>query len=188
MNDNLGRFRKLLNSELGRCSADEYHSAGKIPVIVVLDNVRSRHNIGSLFRSSDAFSVSEIFLCGISSTPPSAEIHKTALGAENTVKWSYFNETTDAVKSLKDSGYSIISVEQTENSTMLGDFRADKYNKIAIVFGNEVKGVSQEIVNMSDEIVEIPQSGTKHSLNVSVAAGVVLWELYKQKKANPFIG
>lgn len=170
-------FRKLLNSELSRITPQEYSEKKKIPVIVVLDNVRSQHNIGSAFRTSDAFCVSQIFLCGICASPPSAEIHKSALGAENVVPWTYFKETLEAVKSLKDEGYFIVSIEQTENSTSLFDLKLAENKKIALIFGNEVKGVDQEVVNMSDMAVEIPQFGTKHSLNVSVSIGIVLWEL-----------
>lgn len=175
-NLNNQHFRKLLNSELDRLSPEEYKSTKKIPVTIVLDNVRSQHNIGSAFRTSDAFSISEIFLCGICATPPSPEIHKSALGAENVVSWSYFKETKEALKSLKESGFFIISVEQTEYSTSLFDFVFPKNKKIAFVFGNEVKGVEQDIIDMSDMTIEIPQYGTKHSLNVSVSIGIVLWE------------
>ncbi len=182
MNSSL-KYRKLLNSELGRCSPEEYKTAEKLPVIIILDNIRSQHNIGSAFRTCDAFSVSEIFLCGICATPPTAEIRKAALGAEETVSWKYYKETNEAVKSLKDQGYKIISVEQAENSTMLDDFSPSNEQKIAFVFGNEVKGVQQEIVDMSDEVLEIPQSGTKHSLNVSVSIGIVIWEIAKRKTA-----
>lgn len=170
-------FRKLLNSELPRISAQEYSKTQKIPVTIVLDNVRSQHNIGSAFRTSDAFSVSQIILCGICATPPSAEIHKSALGAENVVPWTFFKETPDAVKSLKDEGYLIISIEQTENSTSLFDLKLPENKKIALIFGNEVKGVDQSVVDLSDMTVEIPQFGTKHSLNVSVSIGIVLWEI-----------
>ena len=168
--------RKLLNSELGRATVEEFKHKGKIPVAIVLDNVRSQHNIGSVFRSSDAFIAEKIILCGISATPPTPEIHKSALGAEFSVDWEYFKETADAVKKLKEDGYRIISIEQTENSVMLTDFKTEEGVKYALVFGNEVHGVQQEIVDLSDSCIEIPQFGIKHSLNVSVCIGVVLWE------------
>ncbi|MBR2947633.1 MAG: RNA methyltransferase [Bacteroidales bacterium] len=181
-------FRKLLNSELGRADIDQYKQLEKLPITVVLDNVRSRHNIGSAFRTSDAFRVNEIILCGISSTPPSAEIHKSALGAEFSVDWRYFENTQDALMELKSKGYKIISIEQTENSVSLDSFlsaekQLDSNSKYAIIFGNEVHGISQSAVDMSDMAIEIPQYGTKHSLNVSVTIGIVLytisWKLLK---------
>lgn len=175
----MSKFRKLLNSELGRISSNEYSSAEKMPVTIVLDNVRSQHNIGAAFRSADAFAAERIILCGICATPPSAEIHKSALGAENTIPWEYFKESTDAVNSLKEEGYEIISVEQTENSTLLNNIKPGIDKKYALVFGNEVKGVKQEVVDVSDLVLEIPQHGTKHSINVSVSIGVVLWEFSK---------
>lgn len=175
----MGKFRKLLNSELGRISSEEYSSAVKMPVTIVLDNVRSQHNIGAAFRSADAFAAERIILCGICATPPSAEIHKSALGAENTIPWEYFEESSNAVKKLKEEGYLIISVEQTENSTLLNEIKLDKSERYALVFGNEVKGVMQEVVDLSDTVLEIPQHGTKHSINVSVSIGVVLWEFSK---------
>lgn len=182
----MSKFRKLLNSELGRISANEYSSADKMPVIIVLDNVRSQHNIGAAFRSADAFAAEKIILCGICATPPSAEIHKSALGAENTIPWEYFEESTDAVKRLKAEGYEAISVEQTENSIMLNDIKLDRDRRYALIFGNEVKGVSQEVVDMSDTVLEIPQHGTKHSINVSVSIGVVLWEFSKHIGRNRY--
>ena len=175
----MSKFRKLLNSELGRISSNEYSSAEKMPVTIVLDNIRSQHNIGAAFRSADAFAAERIILCGICATPPSAEIHKSALGAENTIPWEYFEESTDAVNSLKEGGYEIISVEQTENSTLLNNIKPGIDKKYALVFGNEVKGVKQEVVDVSDLVLEIPQHGTKHSINVSVSIGVVLWEFSK---------
>lgn len=175
----MSKFRKLLNSELGRISSNEYSSAEKMPVTIVLDNIRSQHNIGAAFRSADAFAAERIILCGICATPPSAEIHKSALGAENTIPWEYFEESTDAVNSLKEEGYEIISVEQTENSTLLNNIKPGIDKKYALVFGNEVKGVKQEVVDVSDLVLEIPQHGTKHSINVSVSIGVVLWEFSK---------
>ena len=175
-------FRKLLNSELGRPNLNEYKSLDKAPVVVILDNVRSQHNIGSVFRTSDAFRIAKIYLCGISSTPPSPEIHKSALGAEFSVDWEYFDNCTDAVLFLKSEGYKIISVEQTEDSISLDKFKNGKISldadeKYAIIFGNEVHGVSQEVIDLSDATLEIPQYGTKHSLNISVAAGIVLYTL-----------
>ncbi|HIZ87257.1 MAG TPA: RNA methyltransferase [Candidatus Coprenecus pullistercoris] len=177
-------FRKLLNSELGRPDIEEYKSLPKSPVTVILDNVRSRHNIGSAFRTSDAFRVGHIVLCGISSTPPSPEIHKSALGAEFSVEWSYRDNTVDAVKELKDKGYTIIGVEQTENSVSTDDFLygkrcLDPSGRYAVIFGNEVHGISQEAVDLCDFTLEIPQWGTKHSLNVSVAIGIVLYVLHR---------
>lgn len=169
-------FRKLLNSELNRYTQEDYKKVEKHHIVVILDNVRSQHNIGSAFRTSDAFLVEKIILCGISATPPSAEIHKSALGAEFSVEWEYFSETVEAVARLKNNGYRIVSVEQTENSTSLENFTMEKGEKYAFIFGNEVKGVSQEAVNMSDISLEIPQFGTKHSLNVSVTVGIVLWQ------------
>ena len=171
--------RKLLNSELNRLSVEEYGRVEKVPLIVVLDNVRSMHNIGSAFRSCDAFRVEKLILCGISATPPSAEIHKTALGAEDSVDWEYFEKTEDAVMRLKESGYKAIAVEQTASSVMLDKFVPDLSEKYALIFGNEVKGVRQETVDLCDLSIEIPQYGTKHSLNISVSIGVVLWDLAK---------
>ncbi|MDR2383448.1 MAG: RNA methyltransferase [Prevotellaceae bacterium] len=167
--------RKLLNSELNRLSAGQFKDAAKSRITLVLDNVRSAHNIGSAFRTSDAFCIEKIFLCGISSTPPSAEIHKTALGAEDSMEWEYFERTEDAIATLLDKQYRIIAIEQTENSVFLNDFAPEETAKYALVFGNEVKGVQQNIVDMCCECIEIPQFGTKHSLNVSVSIGIVLW-------------
>lgn len=168
-------FRKLLNIELGRPDLEEFKKIKKNPITVVLDNIRSQHNIGSAFRTCDAFLIEKICLCGICATPPSPEIHKSALGAEDSVEWQYYEDTADAVRMLKEQGYTIISVEQTENSTSLENFIPDSSLRYAVIFGNEVKGVSQDIVDMSDICLEIPQHGTKHSLNVSVATGIVLW-------------
>ena len=170
-------FRKLYNAELGRISVEEFHDSAKIPVALVLDNVRSQHNIGSAFRTSDAFRLEKIWLCGICAVPPSAEIHKSALGAEFSVEWEYTPRTSDAISRLRADGYTIISVEQAENSTSLERFRLEAGKKYALVFGNEVKGVDQEVVDASDICLEIPQYGTKHSLNVSVSIGIVLWGL-----------
>lgn len=167
--------RKLLNSELGRLSVDQYREAEKSPLAIILDNVRSQHNIGSAFRTGDAFRVEKVCLCGISATPPSPEIHKSALGAEFSVPWEHFDTALEAVTALRAEGWTVVSVEQAENSTMLQDFRLEKGRKYAFVFGNEVRGVAQEVVDCSDGCLEIPQYGTKHSLNVSVSIGVVLW-------------
>ena len=175
-------MRKLKNNELERLSVDDFKQAKKIPMILVLDNIRSLHNVGSVFRTADGLLLQGIYLCGITATPPHREIHKTALGAPDSVAWEYFKETADAVLKLKEEGYTIVSVEQAENSTMLQDFMIDAEKKYALVFGNEVKGVKQEVVNLSDICLEIPQYGTKHSFNVSVTAGMVLWDLFKQWK------
>lgn len=170
-------FRKLFNHELGRLSAEEFKEAKKSPLVVVLDNIRSQHNIGSAFRTADSFRVEKIYLCGICATPPTAEIHKSALGAEFSVDWEYYKETIEVVKRLKDEGFTIISVEQAENSTMLDSFQLPENQKIALIYGNEVKGVEQAVVDASDICLEIPQYGTKHSLNVSVSIGITIWKI-----------
>lgn len=170
-------MRKLKVTELGRMNVAEYKESEKQPLVVVLDHVRSLYNVGSVFRSSDAFRIAGVCLCGITAQPPHPEIHKTALGAENSVSWRYFNQTEDAVAWLKELGYEVLAVEQCEGSTLLQDFQRKPGRKYAIVLGNEVKGVQQQIVDMCDGCLEIPQYGTKHSLNVSVAAGIVLWHL-----------
>lgn len=170
-------FRKLFNHELGRLSAEEFKEAKKSPLVVVLDNIRSQHNIGSAFRTADSFRVEKIYLCGICATPPTAEIHKSALGAEFSVDWEYYKETIEVVKRLKDEGFTIISVEQAENSTMLDRFQLPENQKIALIYGNEVKGVEQAVVDASDICLEIPQYGTKHSLNVSVSIGITIWKI-----------
>ena len=164
-------------TELGRMNVAEYKESEKQPLVVVLDHVRSLYNVGSVFRSSDAFRISGVCLCGITAQPPHPEIHKTALGAEDSVPWRYFNQTEDAVAWLKELGYEVLAIEQCEGSTLLQDFQRKPGRKYAIVLGNEVKGVQQQIVDMCDGCLEIPQYGTKHSLNVSVAAGIVLWHL-----------
>ncbi len=169
-------FRKLLNSELNRLDNDKYKLAKKNNIVVVLDNLRSQQNIGSAFRTSDAFMVEKLYLCGICACPPNAAIHKAALGAEFSVDWEYYSDTNKLVEELRSKGYIIISIEQTENSTFLNKFQTDPKKKYAFIFGNEVKGVAQEVVDKSDLILEIPQWGTKHSLNVSVSIGLVLWE------------
>ncbi len=172
--------RKLKIEELNRISIEEFREAEKIPLVVVLDNVRSQHNIGSVFRSSDAFRVTEVLLCGITSTPTNVEIHKTALGAEDAVKWRYFEQTLSAVETLKAEGYTVLSIEQTENSISLEDFQPESNKKYAVIFGHEVHGVQQAVVDASHGCIEIPQYGTKHSLNVSVTAGIVIWDFFKQ--------
>ena len=166
--------------ELDRLSTEQYQQVDKLPFIVVLDNVRSLNNIGSVFRTSDAFLVEEIYLCGITATPPHPDIHKTALGAEDSVKWSYYQDTTEAVDKLHSLGYTVYSIEQVKNSISLESLILDRDQKYAVVLGNEVKGVQQEVVDKCDGCIEIPQFGTKHSLNVSVIAGLVIWDFFKQ--------
>lgn len=173
-------MRKTTNNELGRIDAEEFKRIEKYPIVLVIDSVRSQNNIGSFFRTSDAFRIEEIILCGISATPPSKEIHKTALGSELTMAWRYEKSCEDAVNSLKADGYEIYAIEQVENSVSLGDFMPDKTKKYALVVGNEVDGVSQSVVDLCHGAIEIPQEGTKHSLNVSVAAGVVLWHFFSK--------
>lgn len=166
--------------DMGRDTIEQFKARKKIPVTVVVDNVRSLNNIGAIFRTCDAFAVEGMALCGVSGTPPSPEIHKTALGAENSVDWRYFATTAEAVDALRAEGHAIICLEQVKGSVSLNDFRAEKGLRYALVAGNEVDGVGQEIVDMADSCIEIPQSGTKHSLNVSVSTAVALWEFYKQ--------
>lgn len=173
-------MRKLKNSELHRKSIDEFKESEKTPIIIVLDNVRSLNNIGSVFRTSDALLVEAVYLCGITATPPHRELHKTALGAEDSVRWEYFEQTEDAVAKLKLNGFSVYSVEQAENSTSLDAFEMDSEKKYALIFGNEVKGVQQKIVSQSEGCIEIPQFGTKHSFNISVSCGIVLWDLFSK--------
>ena len=173
-------MRKLRTIEMQRLSIDEFHEAKKLPLTVVLDDVRSLYNVGSVFRSSDAFRVEAVYLCGITATPPHPEIHKTALGGEDSVAWRYFNTATEAVQSLHDEAVTVYSIEQVEGSTKLQNLQLDTDKRYAVVLGNEVKGVHQEVVDMSDGCLEIPQFGTKHSLNVSVTAGMVIWEVAKQ--------
>ncbi len=173
-------MRKLKVTELNRLSTETFKASEKIPLVVVLDHVRSLNNVGSVFRTSDAFRVEAIYLCGITACPPHAEIHKTALGAEDSVDWLYFKETLTAVDKLKKEGYVVCAVEQAEGSVMLDHLRLDKTRKYAIILGNEVKGVQQEVVDQCDLCVEIPQYGTKHSLNVSVTAGIVIWSYFLQ--------
>lgn len=169
--------RKLLNIELGRVSAGEYKELPDSGVVVVLDNIRSAHNVGSAFRTSDSFKIDKVWLCGICAVPPSAEIHKSALGAEDSVEWEHADDTLDVVRRLKEEGYVVVSAEQTTGSVMLDKFVPEDGRKYAFVFGNEVSGVRQDVVDASDFCLEIPQFGTKHSLNVSVSVGVILWHI-----------
>jgi len=175
-------MRKLKNSELDRLSVDGFKDAKKTPIIIILDNIRSLNNIGSVFRTSDAFLVEKIYLCGITATPPHKDIHKTALGSTDTVVWEYVENTVDLVEKLKTENVKICAIEQAENATMLNDFKVETDTKYALVFGNEVKGVSQDVVNASNVVIEIPQFGTKHSLNISVSCGVVVWDLFSKLK------
>lgn len=175
-------MRKLKNSELNRLSVDEFKNSEKTPIVVVLDNIRSLNNIGSVFRTSDAFVIEKIILCGITATPPHRDIQKTALGATESVDWKYYEHIPDAILELKEKNYKIISIEQVNNSISLERFAVLPGEKYAVVFGNEIKGVQQEIINMSNYCIEIPQFGTKHSFNISVSAGIVLWELYRKIK------
>jgi tRNA G18 (ribose-2'-O)-methylase SpoU len=176
-------MRKLKSNELGRLTVEEYKEVEKTPITVVLDNIRSCNNIGSVFRTSDALLIEQVILCGITATPPNKDIHKTALDAEKSVLWKYFHETEDAVQKLKELGYRVFAVEQVEDSILLPDFTPENDQKLALIFGNEVKGVQQSVVNLCDGAIEIPQYGIKHSFNVSVSAGIVLWDLvYKLRK------
>lgn len=173
-------MRKLRTVEMHRLSVDEFHEASKLPLIVVLDDVRSLHNVGSVFRTCDAFRIEAVYLCGITATPPHPEIHKTALGGEDSVEWRYFATAAEAIESLHGDGVYVYSIEQVEGSTKLQNLSLDTRRRYAVVLGNEVKGVHQQVVDMSDGCLEIPQFGTKHSLNVSVTAGIVVWEMAKQ--------
>jgi tRNA G18 (ribose-2'-O)-methylase SpoU len=172
-------MRKLLNSELNRKSIEQFRESEKSPFIIVLDNVRSHSNVGSIFRTADAFLTESVYLCGITATPPHREIQKTALGASESVPWKYFKKTEEAIEELRDKGYRIIGIEQTEGSTELQDVKIIQGEKYSLVFGHEVNGVDQDIINMCDQCVEIPQFGTKHSFNIAISAGIVLWELNK---------
>ncbi len=172
-------MRKLLITELNRLTVEEFKKTEKHPVVIILDNVRSLHNVGSVFRTGDAFCIEAVYLCGITATPPHNEIHKSALGAEDSVAWKYFENTLDAVNLLKEQGYTIIGIEQVENSVLLTDFKCSKEQKYALIFGNEVKGVQQQVIDNCNQCIEIPQFGTKHSLNISVSVGIVLWEVVK---------
>jgi len=173
-------MRKLKITELNRLTPDDYKKAEKISLVVVLDNVRSLHNVGSVFRTADAFLIEKIYICGITAYPPHPEIHKTALGAENTVDWNYYENICDALKELKSEKYKLLAVEQAEGSVSLNDFIPAKQEKYAVIFGNEVKGVLQEAIDMCDNCIEIPQFGTKHSLNVSVTAGIIIWDFCRK--------
>ncbi|MDH3322370.1 MAG: RNA methyltransferase [Flavobacteriaceae bacterium] len=175
-------MRKLKNSELGRLQVEAFKKADKIKLIVILDNIRSLNNIGSVFRTSDAFLIEKIYLCGITAKPPHKEIHKTALGATESVAWEYVENTLDLVKKLQSENVKVAAIEQAEHSTMLQAFKIEKDQTYAVIFGNEVKGVQQEVVSAADFCIEIPQFGTKHSLNISVSCGVVLWDLFKKIK------
>ena len=173
-------MRKITNQELGRPSAEEFSAMEKLPVVVVLDNVRSAQNVGAFFRTGDAFAVEKIALCGITATPPSREIHKSSLGAEFTVAWEYYQTTTEAVTMLKEQDYTVLAIEQVEGAVMLDKLDVDPTKKYAIVFGNEVMGVDQAVVDICDGAIEVPQVGTKHSINVSVCGGVVLWKFFEK--------
>lgn len=170
-------MRKTKNSELNRLSVEEFKVSEKNQIVVVLDNVRSMNNIGSVFRTCDAFRVAQLFLCGITATPPHRDIHKTALGATDSVCWNYFESTRQAVAGLKEQGYLIIAVEQTDTSISLDEYEPDKTKKIALIFGNEIDGIDDEVLELCDFCIEIPQFGTKHSINISVSAGIILWDI-----------
>lgn len=175
-------MRKLKNEELGRMTTEEFKSAEKLPIVIVLDNVRSMHNVGSAFRTGDAFAVAHIALCGITAQPPHREIHKTALGATESVDWKHYPSTLAAVHALRSEGYSIYAIEQADESVSLEAFEPKPEEKVALIFGNEVFGVEEEVVHEAEACIEIPQFGTKHSLNISVSIGVVLWDLVKKFK------
>ena len=173
-------MRKLANSELDRKSVDDFKKAEKTPIIIILDDIRSLHNIGSVFRTCDAFLIEKIYLCGITATPPNKEIHKTALGATDTVTWEYQKDVLEVISSLKSQDTEVWAIEQVENSVFLNDFAPEKNKKYALVFGNEVKGVSQKAVQLCNGTIEIPQLGTKHSLNISVSTGIVVWDIFQK--------
>ena len=175
--------RKLRNSELDRKTVEEFKEASKTPIIVILDNIRSLNNIGSVFRTSDAFLIEKIYLCGITAQPPHKDIQKTALGATDTVSWEYAEDVLEVVTKLQQEGVKVFAIEQAEGAVMLDDFKPEKDEKLAVVFGNEVKGVQQKVVSVSDGIIEIPQLGSKHSLNIAVSVGVILWDLFSKIKA-----
>ena len=177
-------MQKLAITEIKRFSLDEYKNVKKHKIIVVLDNIRSLHNVGSVFRTCDAFCLKSVYLCGITSIPPHNEIHKTALGAEYSVAWKYFEKTEKALEVLKNEGYILVAVEQTDESMLLTDFKINKNKKYAFIFGNEVKGVQQSVIDLCNSCIEIPQFGTKHSLNISISAGIVLWEVAKALSRN----
>ena len=175
-------MRKLTNNELERKTVEGFKQAEKTPLIIILDDIRSLHNIGSVFRTSDAFLIEKIYLCGITATPPNKEIHKTALGATETVAWEYCKNVLDVIQKLKDKGTIVYAIEQVENAIFLDNFYSEKNKKYALVFGNEVYGVNQEAVQLCNGCIEIPQLGTKHSLNISVSAGIVVWDFYQKLK------
>jgi tRNA G18 (ribose-2'-O)-methylase SpoU len=177
-------MRKLENSELDRKSIEDFKQSEKTPIIIVLDDIRSLHNIGSVFRTADAFLIEKIYLCGITATPPNKEIHKTALGATETVAWEHNNNVLEVIQILKDDNVTVFAIEQVESAIFLQDFKIEKNKKYALVFGNEVFGVSQKAIELCDGCIEIPQLGTKHSLNISVSAGIVVWDLFKKMKWN----
>jgi 23S rRNA (guanosine2251-2'-O)-methyltransferase len=177
-------MRKLQNMELGRKTIEQFRKSKKSPFIIVLDNIRSQSNVGSVFRTADAFLTEGIYLCGITAMPPHREIQKTALGATESVSWKYFKETSSAIKELKSEGYTIVGIEQAEGSVSLRDFEVKRDTKYALVFGHEVNGVDQVIIDECDHVVEIPQFGTKHSFNIAVSAGIVLWELNKKRPSD----
>ena len=179
-------MKKLKNSELSRLSIDEFKNSSKTPVIVILDNIRSAHNVGSVFRTCDAFLIDKIILCGITAIPPNKEIRKTALGSSESVDWRYYKSTEEVIIKLKKKDYQIIAVEQANKSIKLESFRPENEKKYAIIFGNEIKGISQKIIDNSDSVIEIPQFGTKHSLNVSVSAGIVIWDIFSKISLNQF--
>ena len=174
-------YRKLKITEMNRISVEQFHDAEKLPLVVVLDGVRSLYNVGSVFRTADAFRLAGVVLCGITATPPNVEIHKTALGAEDSVAWKHFDDTMEAVRWLRDEGYTLLAIEQCEGSTMLNDFHPDPSLRYAVILGNEVKGVQQSVVDACDGCIEIPQFGTKHSMNVSVTAGIIIWHFAQQR-------
>jgi tRNA G18 (ribose-2'-O)-methylase SpoU len=174
-------MKKLKLEELGRISVEEFKESDKLPVSIVLDNIRSLHNVGSAFRTADAFRIEKIFLTGITGTPPHREIHKTALGATESVAWEYLEQPTDAIKKLKAEGYRVVIVEQTNESVPLHTFQPQANEKYCLVFGNEVNGVSEEVIEHGDIALEIPQTGTKHSLNISVCLGIVVWEIFRKR-------
>ncbi|AWG23983.1 RNA methyltransferase [Flavobacterium kingsejongi] len=173
-------MRKLANSELDRKNTDEFKEAAKTPIIIILDDIRSLHNIGSVFRTADAFLIEKIYLCGITATPPNKEIHKTALGATETVTWEHEQDVLTVIENLKKEAVTVLAIEQVENSVFLQDFNPVKGQKYALVFGNEVKGVAQKAIQLCDGTIEIPQLGTKHSLNISVSAGIVVWDVFQK--------
>lgn len=175
-------MKKKLNQDLGRKTIEEYKSLSKIPLILVLDNIRSQHNVGAVFRTSDAFLIEAIYLCGITATPPNNEIRKSALGAELSVDWLYFNSTLEAILSLKEKGVEVVALEQTTHSISFEDLKINRKHRYALILGNEVKGIEDDVLLQCDRFVEIDQYGTKHSLNVSVAAGIAIWEFYKSLK------